>query len=159
MLVTEEDLPVLRKTLYDRKIVFAIGTFDLLHDGHLDYLEWCAQLGDVLVVAVNSDQRTKNRKGPDRPIFAEATRLRIVDSLKMVDYTVLVKDARSAYEAPIKTARLLKPDQIGVGPDQSARYVESWRKAFPSIDVIVNPHPKFVSTSSVINGLLGISTE
>lgn len=157
MVVKERELHKIRKKNNGRTVVFAIGTFDLLHKGHIDYLEWCSQLGDVLVVAVNSDERTKNRKGADRPVFDQAARLRIVDALKMVDYTVLVEDTRAAYEAPIKTAKLLAPDKIGIGNDQSPEYVESWQKAFLDIDVLINPCPKPISTSDIVDGLRGKS--
>lgn len=153
MIVQEQDLGKIRETAGSQTIVFAVGTFDLLHEGHLNHLEWCAQLGDILVVAVNSDERARNKKGADRPATKQDTRLRIVDSLKAVDYTVLVEDTRADYEAPIKTARLLKPDKIGLGNDQSQEYVESWSRAFPDISVLVSSCPRITSTTEIINNL------
>jgi cytidyltransferase-like protein len=157
MLVKESQLKRLRENHKGRVIVFAVGTFDLFHEGHLNHLKWCAGLGDILVVAVNSDERTKNRKGADRPIFGLPARLKIVDSLKIVDYTVPVEDTSAAYEAPIKTARLLGPDKIGLGNDQSEEYVESWQKAFPDIQVLVSNCPIITSTSAIIGNLANSS--
>lgn len=154
MIVAEKDLGKIREANRNRTIVFAVGTFDLLHEGHLNFLEWCSQLGDMLVVAINSDKRTRNRKGPGRPALNQATRLRVVDSLKLVDYTVLVEDTRAAYAAPITTAKLLKPDIIGLGNDQSSEYVESWIEAFPNTKILINPCPKVNSTSKIIKNLI-----
>jgi D-beta-D-heptose 7-phosphate kinase/D-beta-D-heptose 1-phosphate adenosyltransferase len=154
MIVKEKDLAALREQLAGKEVVFAIGTFDIFHEGHLSHLEWCAQLGDVLVVAVNNDQRTKNRKGLKRPIFGQEARLRLIDALRMVDYAVLVEDTEAANSAPVKTAKHLRPDKIGLGSDQSSEYFQSWREAFPDIEVLVSPNPEYNSTSDIIRNLL-----
>lgn len=74
-----------------KKVVLANGCFDILHVGHVRYLEGARSLGDVLVVALNSDASVKRLKGPDRPILNERERVALVSALRCVDH-VLVFD-------------------------------------------------------------------
>lgn len=69
-----------------RKLVFANGCFDLLHPGHLGLLESARQLGDALLVAVNTDASVRRNKGPERPLVPEAERAEVLDALEFVDY-------------------------------------------------------------------------
>ena len=80
------DLPALLK---GKKIVLANGCFDILHVGHLRYLEAAQALGDVLVVAVNSDASIRKIKDPGRPILTEDERVALVSALRCVDYVVI----------------------------------------------------------------------
>jgi rfaE bifunctional protein nucleotidyltransferase chain/domain len=73
----------------DRKIVFANGVFDLLHVGHIRYLQSAKAEGDVLVVALNSDSSTQQRKGPGRPVMTERARATVVAALAAVDYVII----------------------------------------------------------------------
>ena len=72
-----------------RKIVFANGVFDLLHVGHVRYLEAARAEGDLLVVGINSDSSTRKLKGPGRPILTERARATLVAALKSVNYVVI----------------------------------------------------------------------
>jgi rfaE bifunctional protein nucleotidyltransferase chain/domain len=72
-----------------RRIVFANGCFDLLHVGHVRYLQAAKEQGDVLVVGVNSDQAVAALKGPGRPLLREAWRVELVAALAGVDYVVV----------------------------------------------------------------------
>jgi D-glycero-beta-D-manno-heptose 1-phosphate adenylyltransferase len=72
-----------------RKIVFANGVFDLLHVGHVRYLEAARAEGDLLVVAINSDSSTRKLKGEGRPILTERARAALVAALRVVDYVVI----------------------------------------------------------------------
>src|SRR5262250_3775944 len=83
-----EELPELLK---GKKVVLANGCFDILHVGHLRYLTGARALGDVLVVAVNSDKSMRSIKDPGRPILPEDERVALVSALRCVDY-VLVFD-------------------------------------------------------------------
>jgi rfaE bifunctional protein nucleotidyltransferase chain/domain len=83
-----EELPDL---LRGKKVVLANGCFDILHVGHKRYLEGARQLGDVLVVAINSDRSVSAIKGPGRPILNEGERVMLVSALRCVDH-VLVFD-------------------------------------------------------------------
>jgi rfaE bifunctional protein nucleotidyltransferase chain/domain len=69
-------------------IVFVTGTFDLLHKGHVYFLNYAKSLGDFLIVAIDSDQRVRDRKGPSRPINSIDERLTLVQNLKAVDIAI-----------------------------------------------------------------------
>jgi rfaE bifunctional protein nucleotidyltransferase chain/domain len=75
-----------------RRIVLANGCFDLLHVGHVRYLQAARALGDLLVVAVNSDASTAALKGPERPIQSEQERVEIVAALECVDHVLVFDD-------------------------------------------------------------------
>src|SRR5207244_770554 len=81
-----EELPALTQ---GRKTVLANGCFDILHVGHLRYLEGARALGDVLVVAINSDRSMRLIKDAGRPILSETERVALVSALRCVDYVVL----------------------------------------------------------------------
>ena len=71
------------------KKVFVNGTFDILHRGHLELLEYAKSQGDVVVVAIDSDERVKEKKGPTRPINTAEDRAYMLSSLKTVDHVLL----------------------------------------------------------------------
>ena len=85
-LQTLNELPPL---LAGKKIVLANGCFDILHVGHVRYLEGARRLGDVLVVAINSDRSVRALKGPGRPILNEEERSALVSALRCVDHVVV----------------------------------------------------------------------
>lgn len=94
------------------KIVFTNGCFDLLHRGHVDYLSKAADLGDKLIVALNTDQSVSRLKGPNRPIQDEQSRLFIMASLTFVDAVILFDE-----ETPYELIRLVQPDVLVKGSD------------------------------------------
>ncbi len=94
------------------KVVFTNGCFDLLHYGHVKYLEDARKKGDVLVVALNSDFSVKRIKGNNRPIVNQRDRLRIIAGLESVDYVVLFDE-----DTPLKVIRSLRPDILVKGAD------------------------------------------
>src|ERR1051325_2028747 len=73
----------------NKKIVFTNGCFDILHLGHVDYLSKAADLGDVLIIGVNTDASTSKLKGPHRPINSELSRSTLLASLHFVDAVIL----------------------------------------------------------------------
>jgi D-glycero-beta-D-manno-heptose 1-phosphate adenylyltransferase len=83
---TLEELPSL---VAGKKTVLANGCFDILHVGHVRYLEGARDLGDVLVVAINSDRSVRNLKGDGRPILNEQERVALVSALRCVDHVVV----------------------------------------------------------------------
>lgn len=97
-----------------KTVAFANGCFDLLHVGHIRYLEAAKQLGDVLVVGLNSDSSVRRLKGPDRPLMPEGERAEILAALACVDYLVV-------FEEPTVENLLLslKPDVHCKGTDYS----------------------------------------
>ena len=122
-----------------KKIVFTNGCFDLLHYGHVKYLEAAKGKGDILVVAINSDASVKKIKGKKRPILKEQERLRIVAALASVDYVVLFKEI-----TPLKVIQLLKPDILIKGAD--------WNKANIVGGDIVLAYGGRVSTARLVKG-------
>jgi D-beta-D-heptose 7-phosphate kinase/D-beta-D-heptose 1-phosphate adenosyltransferase len=95
-----------------QKIVFTNGCFDILHSGHARYLFAARQLGDHLIVAVNSDRSVKAIKGSGRPILAQEARAELVAALECVD-TVLIFDE----DTPFKVIEGLRPDVLVKGGD------------------------------------------
>ena len=102
----------LAKVRSGRKVVFTNGCFDILHIGHVRYLQEARQQGDLLVVAVNTDASVRGLKGPERPIQNEEDRAEILASLDSVDFTVLFGN-----ETPIDEIKSIKPEVLVKGGD------------------------------------------
>lgn len=95
-----------------KKIVFSNGCFDLLHKGHVDYLNRAADMGDVLVMGLNTDASVSELKGPHRPIQDEQSRLLIIAALQCVSAVTLF-----AEETPYDLIKLVQPDVLVKGSD------------------------------------------
>jgi D-beta-D-heptose 7-phosphate kinase/D-beta-D-heptose 1-phosphate adenosyltransferase len=93
-----------------RTVVFTNGCFDLLHVGHVRYLQEAARLGDVLVVGLNSDASVRALKGPGRPVFPESDRAALLAALEAVDHVVLF-----AEDTPLRLLGLVRPDILVKG--------------------------------------------
>ncbi|WP_409479258.1 D-glycero-beta-D-manno-heptose 1-phosphate adenylyltransferase [Pseudobdellovibrio sp. HCB154] len=104
-----------------KKIVFTNGCFDLLHIGHVRYLEQAKSLGDVLIVGINTDASVQVLKGPTRPIQNENDRAEILASLKSVDHTVLFGE-----QTPINLIKSVKPDILVKGGDWKKEQIVGW---------------------------------
>ena len=94
------------------KVVFTNGCFDLLHKGHVHYLEQARRQGDVLVVALNSDSSVKRLKGPKRPLNSLEDRLEVIAALASVDYVTWFDT-----DTPLELIIQLKPDVLVKGGD------------------------------------------
>ena len=121
MIVDLKDLASIRHTHSGKRLVLTSGTFDLLHAGHISYLEKVNQHGDVVIVLLSGDDRVKARKGSSRPIINEKDRARLLGSLKVVDYVFIDPSKLSPEKTdPIHTEILqkLQPDYyVTDGPD------------------------------------------
>lgn len=95
-----------------KKIVFTNGCFDLLHIGHVRYLQEARSLGDALVVGVNSDESVKRLKGPTRPVQNENDRAEILAALAAVDFTVIFTE-----DTPENLIQKVRPDILVKGGD------------------------------------------
>jgi rfaE bifunctional protein nucleotidyltransferase chain/domain len=95
-----------------KKIVFTNGCFDILHAGHVDIFQQARNLGDALVVAVNSDISIKKIKGEKRPVVPQAQRMQVLAALEAVEYVVIFVE-----EKPIKIIKELQPDILVKGGD------------------------------------------
>ncbi len=99
-----------------KKVVFTNGVFDILHLGHVLYLQEARNLGDVLVVGINDDESVKRlNKGPERPIHDEHARAGVIDSLRCVDAVFIFSD-----DTPAAMIESLQPDILVKGGDYDA---------------------------------------
>ena len=102
-----------------RKVVFTNGCFDLLHPGHVAYLEQARSLGDALIVGVNTDESVQRLlKGPGRPVTPEADRARVLAALVCVDRVVLFSE-----DTPLELLTALQPDVLVKGGDYHLREI------------------------------------
>jgi len=98
--------------LNKKKVVFTNGCFDILHVGHISYLEKAKSFGDVLIVGLNSDESVKMLKGEDRPIINQLDRAYTLAALEVVDYVVIFND-----ETPLELIKAIKPNTLVKGAD------------------------------------------
>lgn len=101
-----------------QKIVFTNGCFDILHKGHVTYLERARAQGTHLIVAVNADASVKKLKGPERPINPLPDRLEVIAALESVSYVTWFEE-----DTPVKTLHVLKPDVLVKGGDWKASQI------------------------------------
>jgi D-beta-D-heptose 7-phosphate kinase/D-beta-D-heptose 1-phosphate adenosyltransferase len=95
-----------------KRVVFTNGCFDLIHPGHVRYLRAAKRLGDVLVVALNSDDSIRRLKGRGRPLVPARDRCEVVAALEMVDYVAVFSD-----DTPYQLIKALQPDILVKGGD------------------------------------------
>ncbi|BCD60749.1 MULTISPECIES: D-glycero-beta-D-manno-heptose-7-phosphate kinase [unclassified Nitratiruptor] len=115
-----EEIESISKDLHKRgkRIVFTNGCFDILHLGHVQYLQKAKELGDVLIVGVNSDASVKRLKGDDRPINPEFDRAYLLASLEAVDYVVIFEE-----DTPYELIKRIEPDILVKGGDYRGKEV------------------------------------
>ena len=124
------------------KIVFTNGCFDILHRGHITYLQQAASLGNRLIIGLNSDKSVKRLKGEERPVNGELDRAFILDSLRMVDEVVIFEE-----DTPEKLLSLLKPDILAKGGDYKVEEIAG-REFADKVEIL--PFVKGYSTTKVI---------
>jgi len=124
-----------------KRLVFTNGCFDILHVGHVRYLRSARELGDVLMVALNTDQSISRIK-PGRPVIPEGQRAELVASLEMVDYVTLFDE-----DTPYELIKLLGPDVLVKGGDWK-------REEIVGSDIVPEtyslPYIKGVSTTEIM---------
>ncbi len=132
------------------RIVFANGCFDLIHVGHVRYLQGAKHHGDILVVALNSDASVRAIKGAERPLQPEADRAEMIASLQIVDYVVIFDDPTVD-----RLLNELRPDIHAKGTDYSAESVPE-RETVRSYggQVAIVGDPKSHSTKDLIEAIL-----
>jgi D-beta-D-heptose 7-phosphate kinase/D-beta-D-heptose 1-phosphate adenosyltransferase len=132
----------LQKTLSrikNSKVVFTNGCFDILHAGHVTYLEKAKKLGTHLIIALNSDDSVKKLKGPSRPIHPLQDRLTVIAALGSVDYVTWFQD-----ETPLKLIKKLKPNGLVKGGDYKVQDIVGYNE--------VKAHGGFVKTIPFLKG-------
>ncbi|WP_456324459.1 D-glycero-beta-D-manno-heptose 1-phosphate adenylyltransferase [Desulfonauticus submarinus] len=102
----------LKKKFKHKTIVFTNGCFDILHPGHVDYLSKAKQLGDILVIGLNSDSSIRRIKGSKRPINSEKDRARVLSALSCVDFIIIFQE-----DTPYKLISKIQPDILVKGGD------------------------------------------
>jgi len=119
-IISFEEVEKLVKNLKkeNKKIVFTNGCFDILHIGHVKYLQKAKSLGDILIVGVNSNESVTRLKGPERPINDEYDRAYLLASLEVVDYVVIFKE-----DTPYELIKKIKPDILVKGKDYEGKEV------------------------------------
>lgn len=133
-----------------RRVVFANGCFDILHGGHVSYLEDARAAGDFLLVGVNSDASERALKGAGRPIYRQDERLEILDALRMVDGLVL-------FDEPTCDGllRALRPDVHAKGTDYTADTIPERETARElRIEVLIAGPPKENASRGIIATVL-----
>ncbi len=138
-----------------KQIAWTNGCFDIIHAGHVDYLERSKAYGDSLVVGLNSDASVKKLKGDFRPIFSELDRARVLCSIVYVDYVVIFSD-----KSPIKMIQMLKPDYYIKGGDYTIDTIDQdERKVVEGYggEIVLLPMVEGVSSSIIVEKIKKLS--
>jgi D-beta-D-heptose 7-phosphate kinase/D-beta-D-heptose 1-phosphate adenosyltransferase len=146
------ELLEIRNTARDegKKVVFTNGCFDILHAGHVDYLSKAKALGDILIVAINSDSSVRRIKGDSRPVTSEKERLLVVSSLLFVDYVTIFDE-----DTPFEIINFLIPDVLVKGADWSVENIVGRDIVEKNGGVVKNIKFEIEqSTSHIINKIL-----
>lgn len=152
----EEIVTFLKKNGY--KVVLTQGVWDLIHEGHAQYLQKAKALGDVLIVAVDTDEVVKHRKGPTRPIVPESERVKMISHLKHVDLIVM-KESKTDHG---KLIRAIKPDILVISESTASNkkgksfLEEICEEHTPYCKEIVNLEPQSTTSTSARIRLLTI---
>lgn len=112
MILTQKEIEQNRSAWENKKLVFTNGCFDIIHRGHLSYLNKAKSLGDFLVIGLNTDASVKRIKGEKRPIIAEKDRAFLLDNLKAVDAVIFFDE-----ETPLELIKKLRPSVLVKGAD------------------------------------------
>ena len=148
--ISREQIPLIRKCYRNKKIVFTNGCFDILHVGHMRYLRQAAQLGDLLIVGVNTDASVRRIKGNSRPINALQDRVEMLSALDFVDYVVVFDE-----ETPFEVIKELQPDVLVKGGDYSIdQIVGKDLVRSHGGEVVVLPLVAEKSSTNIINKIL-----
>jgi D-glycero-beta-D-manno-heptose 1-phosphate adenylyltransferase len=133
------------------RVVFTNGVFDLLHVGHVRYLAEARALGDVLIVAVNSDRAVKELKGPERPVFAEHERAEILAALRSVSYVTVFDEI-----SPRSLIAQLLPDVLVKGGDYGLDAIHGREEVEVAGGKVISlPFVQGASTSGMIERIRG----
>ena len=108
----DQMVQALSKTRAGRKVVFTNGCFDILHVGHVRYLQEARALGDLLVVGLNSDSSVRKLKGPKRPVNSELARAEVMAALGCVDFVAIFSE-----DTPLKLIEKVRPEILVKGGD------------------------------------------
>jgi len=149
--ITQKELKKKINTLRKKKIVFTNGCFDLLNYNHIKYLEYSKGLGDILIVALNSDDAIKELKDKRRPIISQKHRIEMLCSLESVDYVVIF-DKKIEF---LTLFEMIRPDFYTKGGDYKDKTIKDIGFCeMHSKEVVIAPEYKGHSTSDLIKVIL-----
>lgn len=132
-----------------KKIVFTNGCFDILHLGHITYLQKAKQLGDILIVGVNTDDSVRRLKGPSRPVNSDYDRALVLSALKSVDYTVLFEQ-----DTPLELIKIIEPSVLVKGGDYTIDTIVGAKEVLATGgEVVTIDFVEGKSTTSIIKKL------
>ncbi|MCK5547442.1 MAG: D-glycero-beta-D-manno-heptose 1-phosphate adenylyltransferase, partial [Thermoplasmata archaeon] len=132
------------------KIVFTNGCFDLIHAGHVFLFKEARKMGDILIVALNSDSSIRNLKGVSRPVFKESDRCQIIASIRYVDFVTVFSEP-----TPTELLEKLLPDVLVKGGDYDHDGIVGHELVEANGGVAVNvPYVTGQSTSEIIDGII-----
>jgi len=158
MIVTIEDRDIIEMMCKGKVLVATTGTFDLLHAGHVGHLENCKKLGDYLIVLLTSDERTRQKKGPTRPIIPQEQRAKILDSLRVVDFVITgfiyPKNSSKKIIDNLQILEIFRPQMFVVenyGWEDYREILENW-----GIKLIIKKEisVRITTTSQIINTII-----
>jgi rfaE bifunctional protein nucleotidyltransferase chain/domain len=139
-----------RLRFLNNKIVFTNGCFDIIHRGHVEYLMKAHELGDVLILGLNSDSSVKKLKGKDRPIQDQESRAKILASISFVSYVVIFDE-----ETPYNLIKIVQPDVLVKGGDYELKNIVGYDIVTgKGGQVLTIPYVEGYSTSFIINKLV-----
>ena len=134
----------------NKKIITTNGVFDILHYGHVKYLEDAKKLGDVLIVGVNTDKSVKENKGDKRPINNEKSRLSVLAALKSVDYAFLFDE-----KEPSSWINKIKPNiHVKAGDYKLSQIIEKDAVENNGGKIVIAKAEKDYSTTNLINKII-----
>lgn len=145
---TEAVQRIAKWKLKNDKVVFTNGCFDILHKGHVTYLSKAADLGNKLVVAINTDASVKRLgKGDDRPVNPEEARAFVLSALGFIDMVVLFDN-----DTPLELIQELKPDVLVKGADYDPNETDSTSKKYIVGSDVVRSYGGSVEAISLVDG-------
>lgn len=138
-----------------KRIVFTNGVFDILHPGHLRYLQQARALGDVLIVGLNADASVRRNKGPERPVNPQEERAEILEALECVDAVVLFEE-----DTPAEIVAAIQPDVLVKGADWAEDAIVGRETVEARGGRVVRiPVERGFSTTAIIEKIVGAARE
>ena len=133
-----------------QKLVFTNGCFDILHSGHVRYLQTAAGFGDILVLGLNSDSSVRKLKGPRRPIVTQAARAYLLSAIEAIDCIVIFDE-----ETPARLIQSVNPDVLVKGGDYLPEDIVGYDTVTENGGgVKIVPYGEGKSTSGIVNSIL-----
>jgi len=133
-----------------RKLVFTNGCFDILHSGHVRYLQTAASFGDILLLGLNSDSSVRKLKGPRRPIMTQADRAYLLSAIEAIDCIVIFDE-----DTPARLIQTVRPDVLVKGGDYLPEEVVGYNTVKENGGYVrIVPYVEGKSTSRIVNSIL-----